>query len=417
MKATKLFGVAVALLLVSAACTPDKGVGAPSSTNAASSATATVAASTDPITIGLLTPLSPPGDPAAGQLIQRGAELGVVYVNTIMKGVLNGRQVQLAVEDDAGTPATGATGYRRLVTEKKAVAVTGQFHSSVNIAVNEVANEVGVPVISTQGSAADITAKRYSAAFRTHVIDPFRASSWLSWIQQKGYKKIALIAETSDYGVGLVNETKAQAAAGNMNLTFDIEQFDHASTDLTPQLLKAKAFGPDLVINIGVGAPADLMLDQANTIGLYPAVPMLISYDTPTRAQWFQLHPSDGVGVYFIAYFSPKEELSEAGQWLATAYQAKYNEPPIYGALNAFADVIVIAQAIQKAGKTDAKTLITTLEDPAGYKGWATVPVTFPKDGAGAFYHTWIPPILILQYTQANQNWRDAKLDASFSKK
>lgn len=417
MKATKLFGVAVALLLVSAACTPDKGVGAPSSTNPASSATATAAASTDPITIGLLTPLSPPGDPAAGQLIQRGAELGVVYVNTVMKGVLSGRQVQLAIQDDAGTPATGAAGYRRLVTEKKAVAVTGQFHSSVNIAVNEVANEVGVPVISTQGSAADITAKRYPAAFRTHVIDPFRASSWLSWIQQKGYKKIALIAETSDYGVGLVNETKAQAAAGNMNLTFDIEQFDRAATDLTPQLLKAKAFGPDLVINIGVGAPADLILDQATTIGLYPAVPMLISYDTPTRAQWFQLHPSNGVGVYFIAYFSPKEELSDAGQWLATAYQAKYNEPPVYGALNAFADVIVIAQAIQKAGKTDAKTLITALEDPAGYKGWAAVPVTFPKDGAGAFYHTWIPPILILQYTQANQNWRDAKLDASFSKK
>lgn len=405
MKAPKLFGVAVALLLVSAAC----------STNPASSATATAAASTEPITIGLLTPLSPPGDPAAGQLIQRGAELGIVYVNTVMKGVLNGRQVQLAIEDDAGTPAIGMTGYRRLVTEKKAVAVTGQFHSSVNVAVNEVANEGGVPVISTAASAADITAKHYPIAFRTHMIDPFRVSGWLSWIQQKGYKKIAIIAETTDYGVGLVNETKAQAAAGNMNLTFDIEQIDHASTDFTPQLLKAKAFGPDLVINIGVGAPLDLILDQATNIGLYPAVPMLISYDSPTRAQWWELHPSNGVGVFFIAYFSPKEELSNAGQWLATAYQAKYNEPPVYGALNAFADVIVIAQAIQKAGTTDAKALITALEDPAGYEGWAGVPVTFPKDAPGAYYHNWIPPLLILQYTQANQNWRDAKVDASFS--
>lgn len=413
MKATRLIAVAAVTLIVAAACSSTGQVGASPAASATRAANASP--SGDPIVIGLLTPLSPPGDPAAGQLIQRGAELGITYVNTVLNGAL-GRPVQLAIEDDAGTPAVGVAGYRRLVTEKKAVAVTGQFHSSVNLAVNEVANSVGVPVISTQGSAADITAKHYAAAFRTHVIDPFRASSWLSWIQQKGYKKIALLAETSDYGVGLVKETQTQASAGNMGLTFDVEMFDHAAIDLTPQLLKAKAFGPDLVINIGVGAPVDLMLDQANTIGLYPAVPMLISYDSPTRAQWFQLHPTDGVGVYFIAYFSPKEELSDAAQWLVKEYQAKYNDAPIYGTLNAFADIIVIAQAIQKAGKTDAKSLITALED-GSYKGWAASPVTFPKDGTGAYYHTWIPPILILQYTAANQGWRDAKLDASFAKK
>jgi len=33
-----------------------------------------------PVKIGVLTPLSPPGDPAAGQLISRGAALGAAYV-------------------------------------------------------------------------------------------------------------------------------------------------------------------------------------------------------------------------------------------------------------------------------------------------------------------------------------------------
>lgn len=372
--------------------------------------------STEPVTIGLLTPLSPPGDPVAGQLIQRGAELGVEYVNTVMKGVLGGRKVQLAVEDDKGTTDVGVGGYRRLVTEKKAVAVTGQFHSSVNLAVNEVANQVGVPVISTQGSAADITAKHYAPAFRTHVIDPIRASTWLDFIKSKGYKKVELIAETSDYGIGLVNETQKQATSLGLSTQFDVQMVDNKATDFTPQLLKAKSFGPDLLINITVGAPVDLLLDQASKIGLYPSVPMLVSYDSPTRAQWWQLHPQDGKGVSFIAYYSPHEQLSDAGKWLASKYQAKYNESPVYGSLNAFGDVITIAQALDKANSTDPKKLISALEN-GSFKGWATIPVTFPKDATGAFYHTWIPPILILTYTEANQPWQTAKLEATYTKK
>jgi len=57
--------------------------------------------------IGLLSPFSPPGDPAAGKRIRWGAELGIKYVNEEMGGVLNGRPLELVVEDDAGTPADG----------------------------------------------------------------------------------------------------------------------------------------------------------------------------------------------------------------------------------------------------------------------------------------------------------------------
>jgi len=35
----------------------------------------------DPVVVGLIIPLSPPGDPTGGQLIRRGAELAVEYVN------------------------------------------------------------------------------------------------------------------------------------------------------------------------------------------------------------------------------------------------------------------------------------------------------------------------------------------------
>src|SRR5438477_800847 len=102
----------------------------------------------DPVVIGLEIPLSPPGDPTAGQLIRRGAELAVEYINGTMGGVLDGRKAELAVQDSQGRTESGVAAYRRLVTEDKAIAVTGFFHSSANLAANEVAKELGVPTIA-----------------------------------------------------------------------------------------------------------------------------------------------------------------------------------------------------------------------------------------------------------------------------
>ena len=62
---------------------------------------------------------------------------------------------------------------------------------------------------------------------------------------------------------------------------------------------------------------------------------MVTSYDAPARPQFWQIHGDKWKGVSFIAFYSPKSELSEPGKWLAKKYQEKYNETPVYGALNA----------------------------------------------------------------------------------
>ena len=366
------------------------------------------AADPQSVVIGLEVPLSPPGDPTGGQLIRRGAELAVDYVNTKMGGVAGGKHVSLSVEDSQGRTEAGIAGYRKLVTEDHAVAVTGFFHSSVNIAVNEVAHELGVPTIGTQTSAADVTAKHYPEAFLTHAIDPIRVATWLELIKKKGFKKVSLLAETTDYGIGLVEETKKQNTDQKLGLDLQAITFDHATTDLTPQLLQIKAFQPDLLINIGVGQPLDLMLDQATTIGLTPAVPMLVSYDAPLRPQFWKLHPKNGDKVYFIAYYSPQQKLSDIGTWFATAYEDKYKESPVYSSLNGFGDAMIIAEAVDQAKSTDPKAVIKALETGT-FKSWADAPVTFPQ-ADGVYWHNWSPPILILQYTQPDQDWKQATI-------
>jgi branched-chain amino acid transport system substrate-binding protein len=374
---------------------------------------ASMAAQAQDIGIGLIVPLSAPGDPTGGQLIRRGAEMGIDAVNA--QGGVLGKKLKLFVQDSQGQPQSGVAAYRRLVTEDKVVAVPGFFHSSVAIAVNEVAKEMGVPTISVQASASDITAKHYDIAFRTHAVDPVRVSAWMDLIKKKGFKKISILAETTDYGIGLTDETVAQNKAGNFGLEIQKMTFDNKATDFTPQLLQVKAFKPDLVLNIGVGQPVDLLMDQATTIGLLPTTPMLISYDAPTRPQFWKLHEKNGNGIYFIAYYSPKSPLSDVGKAFAAAYKEKYKEDPVYGSLNGYGAIMILAQAMKTANATDPKALIKALETGT-FKSWPDAPVTFPR-ADGVYWHNWVPPILIMQYTEPMQDWKEADIVEQYSKK
>jgi branched-chain amino acid transport system substrate-binding protein len=223
-----------------------------------------------------------------------------------------------------------------------------------------------------------------------------------------------MIAETTDYGIGLSDETIAQNKLSNLGLEIQKVTVDNKATDFTPQLLQIKAFKPDLVLNIAVGQPVDLIMDQATTIGLLPGTPMLISYDAPTRPQYWKLHPKNGDGIYFIAYYSPKAKLSELGEAFAKAYKAKYNEDPVYGALNGFGAIMIFQQAIKTANSTDPKALIKALED-GKFKSWPDATVTFPR-ADGVYWHNWVPPVLILQYTKPDQDWKEATVVVSYSK-
>jgi branched-chain amino acid transport system substrate-binding protein len=360
------------------------------------------------VAIGLQTPLSAPGAVTLGQQIQRGAELGVEYVNTVMGGVLGGRKLVMFTEDTMGQPETAVAGYRRLTSEKKVVATFGYVHSSALLAVNEVAKSVGIPTISSQASSKDITAKHYDIAFRTHLIDPARASAWLQLIKERGWKRIAIIAEDTDYGIGLINETKTQAQAMGLTLELQVNVVDRTAVEMTPQLLKMKDFKPDLILEIASAKQKDQIIDQAYQIGLYPAVPMLNSNDEPTASNFWENHPKSGNGLMTIATYSPKQPLSDAAQWMADKYKAKYNEAAIYASLNGFGDVIILAQALNNAKSTDPKALITALET-GSFKGWTATPVTFPK-ADGVYWHNWSPPVLIIQFTKEGQDWRDAPI-------
>ena len=358
------------------------------------------------VKIGVLTPLSPPGDAGAGQLIVRGAKMAADEINA-KGGVLGGRKIELVIEDDSGTPEKGVAGLRKLASQDRVVAVIGQFHSSVTEAAQDLAEQLKVPIFSTQASAKKITEKHLNYTFRTHVIDPDRVQMWNRFIQQQGFKRVALIAENTDYGIGLVEETKKQFASAGIKAELKTIVFDRAVVDLTPQLLEIKSWKPDLVINIGVGTPAYLILKQAYDVGLFPATPMLVSYDMPARAEFWKNLGDKGALTTFIVYYHPTMKLTPRGEDFRTRYRNEFKEEPVYGALNGYAQVMLLADAVNLA-KSDKPDDVVKALLANKFTGWNGT-ISFAR-GEGPYWQQWTPPMLIMQYTKADQPFSEARI-------
>ncbi len=195
-----------------------------------------------PIVIGLEIPLSPPGDPVGGQMIRRGAELAVEYVNKEMKGVDGGKQIALSVEDTQGRIEAGVAGYRKLVGEDHAVAVTGSLPTARSISQVNVRSRTrsGVPTtIGTQGTSAAVTSPSKALPRglpHPSLIDPIRAATWPRIDQEQGLEK-GLAARRDDRLRHRPGRRDQEAGRGRENgprHPGDHLSTDHASTDLTP---------------------------------------------------------------------------------------------------------------------------------------------------------------------------------------
>ena len=359
-----------------------------------------------PVKIGVLTPLSPPGDAAAGQFIARGAKMGAEDVNA-RGGVLGGRKIELVVEDDAGTPEKGGAGFRKLASQDQAVAVVGQFHSSVMTAVQVLAEQFKVPVFSTQASARQITERHLEYTFRTHVIDPDRCQMWTRWVKERGFKRAALITENTDYGVGLVEETKKAFASLYPGGELKTIIFDRQVVDLTPQLLEIKNWKPDILLNGGIGTPTYLIIKQAYDVGLHPSVPMLISYDAPSRPEYWKTLGEKGTWASFIVYYHPTMRLTARGEAFRKKYMAEFKEDPVYGALNAYAQVLLLADALNAAKSDNSEQLVKALLANK-FEGWNGT-ISFTR-GEGPYWQQWTPPMLVTQYTKPEMPFSEVKI-------
>ena len=359
----------------------------------------------DVIKIGLVTPLSAPGDYKSGQINVQTVELAVDELNA--KGGVLGKKVVVVQADDEGKPAVGVTAAKRVITKENVSAIVGVWHSSVAVAQAKQVVKYGVPMLLHYSWTDDLTKDHSDYIFRVGPFNSEIANLLLPFVQ-KNYKTIAVMFETTAFGSGFADAIEKEAKAAGIKV-YSVA-FPAEATDLKPQLLelKAKSPNPELLIIASVYQAMYLIPKQAFEIGLAPKCDILCSWDWPTYPDFWEAMGEKGVGVMYATFESAKLKLSPLGEHFKKAFQAKYNfEPPIF-AYFLYDEVMILADAMERAKSADPKKIAAALKDTK-FDGTTGV-ITFERK-EGPVWNQWMGhQLFVKKLTAFKQAGSDAEV-------
>ena len=205
-------------------------------------------ASAEDVKIGVVQGLSgPPAITDFGESYLQGIKLAVKDYEA--KG--GKHKIELVVYDDEANPQKAVSLVQRLMQNDKVPVVIGTVSSGNVLAFAPIMQKAGVPLVAGPSIATNITAQFIdqtpSYIFRCSMVEKFQIESMLDWGTKK-FKKIGLVHSTTGYAVFAAKEIQEGLKARNVQLVA-VESAAPNVSDLTPQLLKMKEAGAELVLN------------------------------------------------------------------------------------------------------------------------------------------------------------------------
>ncbi|HEY0353937.1 MAG TPA: ABC transporter substrate-binding protein [Enterovirga sp.] len=330
----------------------------------ASTALSTGAFAADPIKIGVTGPYTG-GSSSMGVSMRDGVRLAVAEINK--NGGVLGRQLQIVERDDEAKNEVGAQVAQELINKEKVVATLGFINTGVALAAQRFYQEAEIPVINNVATGTVITeqfkAPDYDAnyVFRNSANDTLQAGMMADEAIARGFKKIAILADSTNYGQ-LGREDLEKALAAKSVKPVVVEKFNIKDVDMTAQLLKAKEAGADAILAYGIGPELGQIANGMAKLGW--KVPMITSW--PSSMQSFiEIAADNGNGVTMPQTFIEDQTLPKRKAFLENyykSYNVKKIPTPVAGA-QGYDSVFLLAAAIKQAGSTDGKKIRAALEN------------------------------------------------------
>lgn len=370
----------------------------------------TPAKAADPIKVGWVGPLSPPGGYAEGALMKQAAQIAADELNA--KGGVLGRPIQLIFQDTRGKPEEGTAAAERLISQEKVVAITGEFHSSVFLAEMEVAHKAGIPIIAVDVWALSITAKGYPEVFRVAPNQALIATKYGDWIAAAGFKNVAFMFEKTDGGQSA--RDVLLPVLDKHGVKYEAVGADPNSTEFTAQIERFKSHQPpfDFFMTAYSEAGAYPMISQSHTLGFAPTARTGIANSGGPAVDPTFWKNVGQAGRYLITEIVglPKNAWNDKTKAFVAAFKKKYNQPASPQSIENYDAMLVLADAIERAKSTDGKAIIAALEktDIVLGRGRYTFSTSHQPDWA---YHQFMSaPVALVQYDKVGQDAEDAPI-------
>ena len=316
----------------------------------------------DPIKIGLSGPFTG-GSASMGVSMRDGARLAVEEINKA-GGVL-GRQIQLVERDDEAKNDVGVQVTQELINKEQVVATMGFINTGVALAAQRFYQEAEIPVINNVATGSAIT-KQFPAdnnyIFRMSANDTIQSGMIAEEaIKRRGFKKPAILADSTNYGQ-LGQAELAQVLKSMGVQVVANEKFNIGDTDMTAQLLRAKAGDADVILTYAIGPELAQIANGMAKLGW--KLPIVGSW-TLSMSTYIDNAGANGEGAVMPQTFIQAPTTPKRAAFI-TAYQQHYSVdriPSPISAAQAYDGAYVLAAAIEQAGSTDSGKIKAALEN------------------------------------------------------
>jgi branched-chain amino acid transport system substrate-binding protein len=301
------------------------------------------------IIIGVAQPLSGPVA-SQGQAVAHGAEIAAAEINAA--GGINGRQIELAIEDDENDPATCVNVAQRFVNQVRASIVMGGWGSSCTLAMEPVLERAQVPLLVETSSSDKVTDPNEAGnewTFRISPTSAMEATALRPVLQELDIKKVFTLSVNNDFGLGaakhygeILGGLGAQVVGGS--------KFDQSEQSFSTPVTQAIASGADTWIVTTDAGQIALLLKEAKGQGAKARIITTGGSNSPVQVK--ELAGADAAEGTYATMFYPVFDPSlaadpEGARKFNDAWASKgYNEGEITEGVRGYQGIKVIAAAM-----------------------------------------------------------------------
>ncbi|MDX6575173.1 MAG: branched-chain amino acid transport system substrate-binding protein [Blastocatellia bacterium] len=326
----------------------------------------------DKVKIGVF--MSMTGDTANfGISSTNGIKMATDEVNAA--GGINGKQVELDVQDDRSDPSEAATIVTKFVTQDGVNAILGEVASSRSIAAAPIAQNAKIPMLTPSSTNPEVT-KKGDYIFRSCFIDPVQGAAIAQFAARTLNAKRAgiMVDRKNDYSTGLekfISQTFTKLG-GQMVVT---QSYQAGDQDFNAQITSIKGANPDVIFVPGYYGDVALFAKQARDKGI--TVP-LVGGDGWDAEQLYKIGGAALNGSFFSNHYSPYDQDPQV-QKFVNDYKARYNSIPDALAATAYDAARIMFDAIKRANSLDGKAIRDALAATKDFPG-VTGKVTFNEN-------------------------------------
>ena len=232
-------------------------------TDAAVSADFTQGVTKESIKIAMFSPFS--GTGALYGKLAHGVQ--AIYMEQNKKGGINGRNLELVVEDDAGNPANAPVVFRKLAEQEKVFMIHGGAASPVPIAMKRLIQESGIPFLIITAAANAVTDPPIRNMFSPHPCAADMSRTVAQFGKSINPKRIAVITQKDEWGKGWRDPFIAAMKQWGIEVVADAEIASEIG-DATSLVRIAMRQRADVVALFSYPQPTSVFLRDAYAQGL-----------------------------------------------------------------------------------------------------------------------------------------------------